>query len=171
MSNTLIILLPLTLALLLTAKLTLRFIKDRNLCIEAKFLFINISNDIISKKNNNATGRKKIGRRVASAVLRHAKKFEITLHSITLPSPTIRDPSNLTQVIQHKIYISALIAYIESKVQRLIIEDDAFILSSDKDSFHFDISIKCRLYQLFPAITNICLELIKEKKVNKNVRK
>ena len=121
MLKTLIILLPLTLALLLTAKLTLRFIKDRNLRIEAKFLFISIPHDIISKKNNNATGRKKIGRRVASAVLRHAKKCEITLHSITLPSPTIRDPSNLTQVIQHKIYISALIAYIESKVQRLII--------------------------------------------------
>ena len=170
MQTFLIILLTTMFALLLTAKVSVRVFKDKDLRIEVKYLILCFSHNLASKKNNSATRQKKSGWRVASAILHHSNKFEIILHSFSLPSRALNDPSNINRIIRQKIFISTFIAYIESKVHRLIIEDDAFNLSPDTNSFHFDINIKCRLYQLFPAILSVCYELIKKKKVKYNVR-
>jgi hypothetical protein len=63
--------------------------------------------------------------------------------------------------------ISVIFAYIDSKVESLIIEDNAFILSSDTEKVEFDVTFKTVPLDLIILAVRLIFEIIKLRKMEK----
>jgi hypothetical protein len=63
--------------------------------------------------------------------------------------------------------VSVLFAYIDSRVESLIIDDNAFILSSDKEKIEFDITFRTIPLNLIILGVRLIFDMIKLRKMEK----
>ena len=99
-----------------------------------------------------------------STVIRHIKKCKITLKNIQIPIKKTY-PYFLISTI-----ISTIIAYVDSNVEKLNINYNAFTLSSD-EPFEIDIQFRATLFNLLSLAAGFLINLIKiGKKEKSNVR-
>ena len=91
-------------------------------------------------------------------LLRYLQKSTITVRHFTLPYKICS--GNMFSHFGFKALMSAAIAYIESNVEKLIIHDNAFTLSSDNRT-KFDIDLKIMLFDLIVLIFKLIFKGIK----------
>lgn len=94
-----------------------------------------------------------------SILLSYTKKCTITLHklSISLDQPTY---TNLMLYFALRAVVSSFIAYIDSRVEKLTIADNAFILDPDRN-FIIDIDIGIGLFNLIILAARLIAKGIK----------
>lgn len=94
-----------------------------------------------------------------SILLSYTKKCTITLHklSISLDQPTYTNPMLYFGL---RAVVSSFIAYIDSRVEKLTIADNAFILDPDKN-FIIDIDIGIGLFNLIILAARLIAKGIK----------
>jgi hypothetical protein len=96
-------------------------------------------------------------------LLHYFKKCSIEIRYFALP---ISIESGIFACLGFRALISAIIAYIESNVEKLTIYDNAFILSPDKQ-LKFDIDLKITLFNLVILITRLIIRGIKIERLKK----
>ena len=94
-----------------------------------------------------------------SILISYTKKCTITLHklSISLDQPTYTNPMLYFGL---RAVVSSFIAYIDSRVEKLTIADNAFILDPDRN-FIIDIDIGIRLFNLIILAARLIAKGIK----------
>lgn len=94
-----------------------------------------------------------------SILLSYTKKCTITLHklSISLDQPTYTNPMLYFGL---RAVVSSFIAYIDSRVEKLTIADNAFILDPDRN-FIIDINIGIGLFNLIILAARLIAKGIK----------
>lgn len=106
---------------------------------------------------------------ILKRVLKFLEKGEITINKISLPEPQGDfNSKTMTRPYKYGSLVYGLIAYLESKVQRLTVNDNAILLSPDTP-LGFDITLTAELYKIINAALFIIYKIKREKKV-KNVR-
>jgi hypothetical protein len=96
-------------------------------------------------------------------LLRYFKKCSIEIRHLALP---LSIGGGFYSYFGFRALISAIIAYIESNVEKLTIRDNAFILSSDQQ-LKFDIDLKITLFNLVVLITRLIINVIKIERLEK----
>ena len=101
-----------------------------------------------------------------SILLSYTKKCTITLHklSISLDQPTYTNPMLYFGL---RAVVSSFIAYIDSRVEKLTIADNAFILDPDRN-FIIDIDIGIGLFNLIILAARLIAKGIKMGKAEDN---
>ena len=89
------------------------------------------------------------------------KGSTVIVHSLKIPYADRQ--ASVVKMTRFRIYIAALLSYIESVSHNFVICDNALTLSPDLNSIQYDLCIKCRLYQLIYNLIKPGLHKLKEK--------
>jgi hypothetical protein len=92
------------------------------------------------------------------ALLHYFGKCTVTVRRLAIPFSAVN--AGTYKFFGFKAAISMVIAYIESNVEKLILSDNAFILSSDGNT-EFDVDIGIMLFDLIILITRLIIKVIK----------
>ena len=103
--------------------------------------------------------------RIITVTINRVKKAEIIIKKIVLPY-SIKSFGTMTLVrpFGYQGLIYSLIAYLKTKTQKLVLEDNAIISSPDITETHYYFTVKLRLFQLFYAVVAFKRGLRKEKR-------
>ena len=94
--------------------------------------------------------------RIIVKTLKRFEKCEVIVKKITPPQKMREfDYSTLTRPYGYQSLIYALIAYLETKVEKLTLYENAVTFVPDNSLFLCDITVKARLYEI--AIGVVCL--------------
>lgn len=97
-------------------------------------------------------------------LMRYFKKCTITIRRLTVPYKTKED--NIYSPIGFRAALSALLVYIDSSVEKLIVTDNAFILSSDTKP-QFDITLGILLFDLIVLAIRLIIKGLKIERLEK----
>ena len=110
--------------------------------------------------------------RIITGIVEKIKDSKIEVKRVIIPIKTDNfNKSAILRPIRQHAFICAFIAYLRTKTEKLIIEDNAITLSPDIGVIHFYITIKLRLYQLIQALIWIWHSINEERKRNKGDRR
>ena len=98
-------------------------------------------------------------------VFDHIGKCGIRIHKLIIPKK--KDFSSFWTYFRYMRWVSILFAYIDSRVENLIIDDNAFILSPDKEKVELDVTFRMVLFDLFTLGRRLIFEMIKLGKIGK----
>lgn len=103
--------------------------------------------------------------RIISAVIQkiHTSRIEINRIAIPLDKQKLTK-GNFFGPIGYQYAIFGVIAYLNTKTEKLTIEDNAIILSPDIKKAQFYITVKPRMYELIFALITYKIQLYREKK-------
>lgn len=99
-----------------------------------------------------------------SMLLRYLQKCRITIRKLVIPKK--ENINTINSYFRFWAAISAIIAYIDSQVEKLDIKDNAFILSSDK-SLAFDLSFSIMLLDTIILVFRLLYHIIRMGKMEK----
>ena len=144
-----------------TQECKIRITKEKTLRIEIHLqiiaIIINPGGRSVKQGNSQPTNKKQL----LTATKGLLSKSKITLHKLKLPHP---ENSNTTVITTaYSIIYGTVLAYLESISREFILDNNALTLFPDTNSFYFDITIKCGLYQLTLVLVRLGLHMIKEK--------
>ncbi len=118
---------------------------------------IHLEKTIVGKTDSDSKRTKKKKRRSASyyrAVFRRINELfevaEVEINKLSVPSEDREDfdSRTMTRPWRYHTAISALLAYLRTKSEKLTVDDNAIILNPDTDRFSIDMTVKVRLYHL-----------------------
>lgn len=98
-------------------------------------------------------------------IFKHLGRCKIEIHSLIIPRKT--GFSSFWSYFRYMRLVSILFAYIDSKVESLILEDNAFILSSDKEKIEFDITFRTIPLDLIILAVRLIFDIINFRKMEK----
>ena len=151
---------------ILTRKVHFRIKKDEHLIFSIGFMLFKLE---FIKKQGSFEEKTEIERGIPpeidevfsliSILISYTKKCTITLHklSISLDQPTHTNPMLYFGL---RAVVSSFIAYIDSRVEKLTIADNAFILDPDRN-FLIDIDIGIGLFNLIILAARLIAKGIK----------
>ena len=156
---------------ILTRIAWVRIIKEENLKIEIH-LPIFALHILIKKKNNKAKRRDKEGEisylgyfRLIGGVVARLKNASIDVKKICLPIKTDSfSSSTLIKPLGQQAIICAFIAYLRTKTEKLIVNDNAISLSPDINEIQCHVTVKLMLFQLIYGLLSIRHSVYEEKK-------
>ena len=103
--------------------------------------------------------------RVVAGTLARVKDCELTVKRVILPCKTDNFGSfTLVNPFGYQGLIYAVIAYLQTKAKRLVLEDNAIISSPDVTVTHFYLTVKLRLFQLIHALLTLRRGINEEKR-------
>ena len=160
---------------ILTRPMNLRIAKADAVRVNVEFTLVAMeftkSADSENKKNED-TAESESGIDIGAILSLFAKVFGylkrcgIRIHRLVIPK---KDGfSSFWTYFRYMRLISVIFAYIDSKVESLIIEDNAFILSSDTEKVEFDVTFKTVPLDLIILAVRLIFEIIKLRKMEKN---
>ncbi len=139
------------LLLLVRAKIKITICRDTRVEITFTLITVELSDfgDGGSKKTPFS-----IKRRIFKRIISLVERSEVSVEELRLSRGAERDfaPASYTAPYRYHIAISALLAYIKGKAQKLNIDDNAIILVPDRDE-HFSLILTLRA-RLFHVLTN-----------------
>lgn len=154
---------------ILTRKIHFRVIKSEDTVFSIGFSLFKI--EFIKKKNTQEEKPPPIGNAqsemsvdfgeifsLIKALLHYFGKCTVTIRRLAMPISFVN--VGIYKLFGFKAAISMAIAYIESNVEKLIISDNAFILSSDENT-EFDVDLGIMLFDLIILITRLIIKVIK----------
>ena len=143
--------------ILLSSKADIKIVISKNTRVEITFtLFTLVLSDFDDGGRKKSSFSKK--RRIFSSVLSLLEKCELTVEKLRLGRGRGRDfaPTSYTLPYGYHIAISALLAYIRGKSQKLNIDDNAIILIPDEDEeFSLTVSLRTRLFYVLTCAARI----------------
>ena len=154
---------------LLTRKVNFRITKNEDLIFSIEFMFFKLE---FTKKQGSfevETKEKEIESGISpnmneifsliSTLLSYVKKCDVTLRKLVLP---IQHPTYAIPVMLFGIhsFVSSFFAYIDSRVEKLTIIENAFILDPDSE-FFIDIDIGMELFNLIILAARLIAKVIK----------
>nr|MBE6545423.1 hypothetical protein [Oscillospiraceae bacterium] len=155
----------------LTRESMVKIIKKDRLRIEVHLQIIAY---IWTKKDNsdNANKSKRKKRfskekrdRIIAAIRRVIRKGEVRVNRLALPYDEGNfDKASVLRPVRYRILAYTLIAYLSTKTNRLTLRDDAIILSPDIDNLQYELTVKCRQYELLYALWTLYIGILKEKR-------
>ena len=157
------LLLPLSFILIfiMTQKCVISLRKKERPRIEIKILLFSFEIDTKKirkpKEKENKSNKRRI---IFKAALQLLKNCHVTLYNLKIPCT---EKSSITNIIRLRIFIASLLCYIDSIAKKLVICDNAIILSPDISYLQYDLSITVRLYQLAYGLIKTGLYKLKEK--------
>ncbi len=95
----------------------------------------------------------------------HLGRCGVRIHKLIIPKK--KEFSSFWGYFRYMRWISVLFAYIDSNVESLIIEDNAFILSSDKEKIEFNVTFRMILLDLITLGRKLIFDIIKLGKMEK----
>ena len=103
--------------------------------------------------------------RIISATLEKIKTGRVEITRIAIPIDIAKiSKGSFFQPIGYQYAIYSVIAYLNSKTDRINIEDNAIILSPDIDKAQFYLTVKPKMYELISAIVTYVYRFKIEKK-------
>lgn len=103
--------------------------------------------------------------RIIAAIRRILRKGEARINRLALPYDEAEfDKGAFLRPIRYRILAYTFIAYLKTQTNRLTLGDDAIILSPDIDKLQYDLTVKCRLYELLYALLTLYIGIKKEKR-------
>jgi hypothetical protein len=117
----------------------------------------------VRRSNNSRKDKNKSkSRRIILAALEELiKNSMVVIHSLKIPYSDRE--ATVVKMIRYRIYLATLLSYIDSMSHKFILCDNALTLSPDISSIQYDVSIRCRLYQLIYNLIKLGLHKLKEK--------
>ncbi len=167
------LILSFTIAFIITRRVWIRVKNGENLRIE---LHLPILALILTKKNKemdkkqNKKAKKLSAPTYISIIIKTLKRFDGCEVVVDKISPPQKDKSfkasTLTKPYGYQSLIYALIAYLETKVERITLKENAVAFVPDNPLFLCDITIKGRLFEI--ALGAFCLykNIQKEKRLS-----
>ena len=155
---------------ILTRETRIKLTKYDILKIELHFqivalVFINKKKNGDNKHNKSRSTTRREKRRIITTLFRVLKRGELFVFRLALPYEEIGGNIGFSAGhIGYNILLSSLISYFETKTKRLIVADDAIVFSPDVTSFQYDVTLKCKLYELIYAIVTLAIGIWKERK-------
>lgn len=103
--------------------------------------------------------------RIFGNALKKTRKSTVIVRRVVLPL-NLNEFNSMTLVtpFAYQGLIYTIIAYLKTKTDKLIIEDNAIISSPDINKIQFYITVKLRLYQLIYALLTVKRGIEEEKK-------
>ena len=152
----------------LTHVVWVRIIKEDRLVIELHLPLLALC---ISKANQDKQKEKnkKLGAfsyiKIITGIISHIKNCRVEVKEIRLPFKEAEFTTlSLIKPYGYQGVVYAILAYVKTKAQRLIISDNAVISSPDISELQFHITFKLRLFQLIYALLTIKRGIEKEKR-------
>lgn len=160
---------------MLTRPMSIRIEKSDYMRVTAEFTLF-----ALEFKKNEADGEKDEGENstegemplnfgvvfsLLSKVLRHLGRCGIRIRKLIIPRK--EGFSSFWTYFRYMRLVSVLFAYIDSRVESLIIDDNAFILSSDKEKIEFDITFRTVPLNLIILGVRLIFDMIKLRKMEK----
>lgn len=103
--------------------------------------------------------------RIISGVVARIKNARIIVKKIILPIESRDfDKSAIMRPLRQHALICAFIAYLRTKAEKIILEDNAITLSPDIDVLHCYVTVKLRLYELIHGLLSVRHSIYEEKK-------
>lgn len=160
---------------ILTRKINFRIIKNDDIIISIGFTILKIEltnfekNGLDTKSdqtNSESEGSPQLSEifSLFTLIFRFFKKCTVTINNITIP--TKNEHQNIYMHFTFKAITSLIIAYIDSNVEKLILPNNAFTLSSD-GQLEFDIDLKIILFDLIALVIRLIIEGIKIERLEK----
>lgn len=154
---------------ILTRKINFRIIKNDDITISIGFTILkveltNFTNNNLDTKSTQNSGESEISPEIReifslfSLIFRFFKKCTVKINRITIPIQN--EHKNMYWHFTFKAITSVIIAYIDSNVEKLILSNNAFTLSSDGQP-KFDIDIKIILFDLIVLVIRLIIVGIK----------
>ena len=106
--------------------------------------------------------------RIFGNTLERIHKSTVVVKRIALPLKLSDfDAMTLVTPFAYQSVVYTIIAYLKTKTDRLILPDNAVILSPDINSLQFYVTVKLRLYQLIYALLTVKKGIEEEKKARR----
>lgn len=157
---------------IITRVVWIRIINGEFLLIE---LHLPIFALVLKKKNSRSDKKQKKKEkrlsaltyvRIISKMLRRFKKCEVLIKRVTPPQkPSEFGYSTMIKPYGYQSLIYTLIAYLETKVEKLTLEENAVNFIPGNSLFLCDIIIKARFYEIAFAVFCLYRNIKKEKRI------
>ena len=119
----------------------------------------------INKKNKADKISTRAYIRIFSSALERIRKSTVIVKRVILPLNLSNfDSMTLVTPFAYQGLVYTIIAYLKTKTDKLIIEDNAIISSPDISKIQFYITVKLRLYQLIYALLTVKRGIEEEKR-------
>lgn len=127
---------------------------------------INRNEDKSSKNKKSKISLSPIGYiRIITNVADRLKGTEISVKTIALPIKAKKfSKAAILRPLRQQAAIYTLIAYLRTKAEKLVLDDNTIILSPDIDVLHCYVTLKIRLYRLIYSLITVMHDIRKEKK-------
>jgi len=156
-----LLILSFTLFFILTRDGIIRLRKEEGLRIEIHLQLIAFVINTRKKEKPSEKGKSETKKIVLKAARRLLKRSRVRLTRLAIPYP--REDASVTSLARYRILSAAAISYVETLSKQFVLCDNAIILSPDLSSIQYDLSIKCRLYEIVYALIKLGLHKLKEK--------
>lgn len=156
-----LLILSFTLFFILTRDGVIRLRKEEGLRIEIHLQLIAFVINPRKEEKPSEKGKSETKKIVLKAVRRLLKRSRVRLSRLAIPYP--REDASVTSLARYRILSAAAISYVETLSKQFVLCDNAIILSPDLSSIQYDLSIKCRLYEIVYALIKLGLHKLKEK--------
>ena len=156
-----LLILSFTLFFILTRDGIIRLRKEEGLRIEIHLQLIAFVINARKEEKPSEKGKSETKKIVLKAVRRLLKRSRVRLTRLAIPYP--REDASVTSLARYRILSAAAISYVETLSKQFVLCDNAIILSPDLSSIQYDLSIKCRLYEIVYALIKLGLHKLKEK--------
>lgn len=160
---------------MLTRPMNIRIEKSDGVRITAEFTLFALeikkdSSDTEEAENENApNGETPMNFGVIfslfAKIFDHLGRCSVRIHKLIIPKK--KEFSSFWTYFRYMRLVSVVFAYIDSKVESLIIEDNAFILSSDKEMVEFDITFRTIPLDLIILAIRLIFDIINFRKMEK----
>ena len=156
-----LLILSFTFFFILTRDGVIRLRKEEGLRIEIHLQLIAFVINPRKEEKPSENGKSETKKIVLKAVRRLLKRSRVRLTRLAIPYP--REAASVTSLARYRILSAAAISYVETLSKQFVLCDNAIILSPDLSSIQYDLSIKCRLYEIVYALIKLGLHKLKEK--------
>lgn len=156
-----LLILSFTLFFILTRDGIIRLRKEEGLRIEIHLQLIAFVINPRKEEKPSEKGKSETKKIVLKAVRRLLKRSRVRLTRLAIPYP--REEASVTSLARYRILSAAAISYVDTLSKQFVLCDNAIILSPDLSSIQYDLSIKCRLYEIVYALIKLGLHKLKEK--------
>lgn len=156
-----LLILSFTFFFILTRDGVIRLRKEEGLRIEIHLQLIAFVINPRKEEKPSEKGKSETKKIVLKAVGRLLKRSRVRLTRLAIPYP--REDASVTSLARYRILSAAAISYVETLSKQFVLCDNAIILSPDLSSIQYDLSIKCRLYEIVYALIKLGLHKLKEK--------
>ena len=156
-----LLILSFTLCFIFTRDSIIRLRKEEGLRVEIHLQLIAFVINPQKKEKPSEKGKSETKKIVLKAVRQLLKRSQVRLTRLAIPCP--REDASVTGLARYRILSAAAISYVETLSNQFILCDNAIILSPDLSSIQYDVSIKCRLYQIVYTLIKLGLHKFKEK--------
>ena len=158
---------------ILTRIVWVRIIKDENFKVEIHLPIFAVF--LINRKDSGDKTRKTKDKkekfsyrayvRLITGIVARIKTADIVVKKIVIPIKTDEfDKATLITPLRQHALLCAFIAYLRTKTQNLILEDNAFTLSPDVNALQCYVTVKLRLFRLIYGLLSVMHGIYEEKK-------